>query len=289
MQYYLQIQKAVDFIEHRLQENLAIQEIASSASFSPFHFQRLFLAISGFTVQEYIRKRRITEASKHLLDSDESILSVAVAFQYHSQEAFTRAFESYTGITPGKFRKENPGFTGQSPISFLHHPEKETGEFEMDKPAIVQLDRLRIIGCEYRTHLDGGRHYREIPGFYDDFGRNGHFMHIPHRTAPGMAYGVSCRFQDDGGFSFIVGEESGETGEAPNHPYVSIDLPEGKYAKFNASGPAEHIRNKRDFIYGVWLPESNYVRREGPDFEVTDVVNSRFPGSMRMQIFIPLV
>ncbi|BCG59043.1 AraC family transcriptional regulator [Paenibacillus sp. URB8-2] len=289
MQYYLQIQKAVDYIERHLQQEIGIQEIASSASFSPFHFQRLFLAISGFTVQEYIRKRRLTEASKLLLDSDEGILPIAVAFQYHSQEAFTRAFESYAGMTPGKFRKENAVLTGQPPISFLDYQTKGIEEFEMGKPAIVQLNRTRIIGCEYKTHLDEGRHYRDIPGFYDEFGRNGRYQHIPHRLAPDMAYGVSCRFQDDGGFSFIVGEEAGEFAEVPDSQYVKFELPEGKYAQFKAYGPAEHIQKKRDFIYGVWLPESNYDRREGPDYEVTDVRKSTFPEDMRIKIYIPLV
>ncbi|WP_025688429.1 AraC family transcriptional regulator [Paenibacillus zanthoxyli] len=288
MQYYQQIQKAVDYIERNLQKEIGMRDIASSASFSPFHFQRLFLAISGFTVQEYIRKRRLTEAARLLLDSDEGILKVALSYQYHSQEAFTRAFESYAGMTPGKYRKLNPAFAGQPPISFLDAPARKEQEFEMSKPEIVCLNRIRIIGCEYQTNLNESRHYRDIPGFYDEFGRNGRYLHIPHRLAPDMAYGVSCRFQDDGGFSFIVGEEAGENAEAPDGQYVKYDLPEGKYAEFKAYGPAGNIQMIRDFIYGIWLPHSNYERGEGPDFEVTDVRNSTFPDDMRIKIFIPL-
>ncbi|SMO72436.1 helix-turn-helix domain-containing protein [Melghirimyces algeriensis] len=95
MNVYIRIQAAVDLIENKLKEPLTIQEIAKEAGFSPFYFQRLFQAISGFSVQSYIRKRRLSEAAKKLTQSEERILDIAVAYQYHSQEAFTRSFARF--------------------------------------------------------------------------------------------------------------------------------------------------------------------------------------------------
>jgi transcriptional regulator GlxA family with amidase domain len=48
METYIRIQCAVEFMEHNLQEELSITDIASKAVLSPFHFQRLFQAISAF-------------------------------------------------------------------------------------------------------------------------------------------------------------------------------------------------------------------------------------------------
>lgn len=44
----------------------------------------------------------------------------------------------------------------------------------------------------------------------------------------------------------------------------------------------------RRYIYGTWLPNSKYERREGPDFEITDVLNSTIPNEMKMKIYIPI-
>lgn len=63
MDYYSRIQNAIEFIELNLNEDISITDIASKAFFSVFHFQRLFQAISGFSVKGYIRKRRMTEAA----------------------------------------------------------------------------------------------------------------------------------------------------------------------------------------------------------------------------------
>lgn len=105
MDDYERIQNAVHFIEEHLQNDLNITDIAAKSCFSPFHFQRLFQAISGFSVYQYIRNRRLSEAALLLEKTDRSILDIAIDFGYGSQEAFGRAFSQYFGITPAKYRK----------------------------------------------------------------------------------------------------------------------------------------------------------------------------------------
>ena len=67
-----------------------------------------------------------------------------------------------------------------------------------------------------------------------------------------------------------------------------FEIPEGKYAEFKVDGPVGIAQNTWRYIYGTWLPNSNYERREGPDFEVTDVCNSSYPERMMMKIYIPV-
>lgn len=289
MDYFIRIQTAIQFIENNLQEELKITEIAAKACFSAFHFQRLFQAISGFTVHEYIRKRRLSEAAALLRETNRSILEIAVSFQYGSQEAFTRAFESYFGMTPAKFRKaETIDINQQQQINFLDYQKRIKGEMNMNKPEIIHLDKIKIIGYEYKTNLNDDTYFEDIPRFYDHFGRNEYYMRIPGKAAPNMAYGIACNFQDDGHFSFIVGEEVHQFSEELESGFVNFEIPEGKYAEFKVNGPADLVQNTRKYIYGTWLPNSNYERREGPDFEITDVCNSSFPNGMIMKIYIPL-
>lgn len=289
MNHYFRIQQSLDYIEDHLQDELRIEEIAAQAHFSPFHFQRLFMAVSGYTVREYIRKRRLSEAAKLLVETGESVLQISISCQYQSQEAFTRAFQSFTGMTPGKYRRTGEFAPIQDKINFISLQKQFKGDVSMmDNPAILHIEEKRIIGWEYKTSLNGDGHYHDIPGFYNDFGSNGRFIPIPCKVSPGMSYGISCFYQDNGDFSFIVGESVDKQAEVPEGGYVDIQLPAGKYAMFKAYGPAGLTSQTRDYIYGTWLPNSNYERREGPDFEITDVLHSTFPDQMRISIYIPV-
>jgi len=288
MDYYIRIQNAIDFIESNLDDKLSITDIAAEACFSAFHFQRMFQAISGFSVHEYIRRRRLSEAAVMLAETDKGILDIAMACQYNSQEAFTRAFEGCFGVTPAKYRKAVSRANLQGKMNFLDFKKKGSGEMSVGKPEIVPLSNRKIIGYAYKTNLNNDKHYEEIPGFYQHFGMNEFYMRIPDKTAPNMSYGIACNFEDDGRFSFIVGEEVGQFADQLDDGFVNFEIPEGTYAEFKAYGPAGTVPSVRDYIYGTWLPQSNYERTEGPDFEVTDVMNSRFPEDLRVKIYIPI-
>lgn len=289
MDYYCRIQKSINFIETNLNENVNIVEIASKAFFSAFHFQRIFQAICGFSVQGYVRKRRLTEAAILLKESNKSILEIALNFQYNSQEAFTRAFEINFGITPAKYRKiGKSSLKITKKVDFLNYKKQIQGNVNVDKPNIISKEKIQIIGYEYKTSLNEEVYFKEIPKFYDDFGKNEYYMKIPKRVAPGVSYGISYNYYDDGKFSFIVGEAVSSPNKNLESGFLNIEIPKGKYAKFKIKGSIEVAKNTWKYIYGTWLLNSNYELRDGLDFEVIDVCNSVYPNNMIMEIYIPI-
>ncbi|MCR8936934.1 AraC family transcriptional regulator [Brevibacillus laterosporus] len=288
MDYFERIQNSIEFIEKNLQEELNITEISSKSCFSAFHFQRIFQAITGFSVQEYIRSRRLSEAAILLKETRKNILEIAFFFQYGSQEAFTRAFVNYFGLTPAKYRKERTIIKQQQKINFLDYKNKTKGNLVMNKPEVVVLNKKLIIGYEYKTNLNNEKYFEEIPVFYIDFGRNEYYCRIPKKISPNMSYGISANFDDEGHFSFIVGEEVKEINSELENGFVNFEIPEGKYARFKVNGTTDLVQSTRRYIYGTWLLNSKYERRDGPDFEITDVLNSTFPNEMKMKIYIPI-
>ncbi|HNW32031.1 MAG TPA: AraC family transcriptional regulator, partial [Caldisericia bacterium] len=90
--YIDKMQDAIDFMEAKLKEDIRLNDVAFEVGFSSFHFHRIFLANVGETVTEYMRKRRLSEAARELMETDHRILDIAVDYQFESQEAFTRAF-----------------------------------------------------------------------------------------------------------------------------------------------------------------------------------------------------
>jgi AraC family transcriptional regulator len=102
--YYEKARKAIGFIEANLKQDVNVENIASETAYSRFHFTRKFLELTGQTPGAYLRKRRLEEAAKEILEGKD-ILTVALDFQFGSHQAFTRSFKSYFGTTPRLYRE----------------------------------------------------------------------------------------------------------------------------------------------------------------------------------------
>jgi AraC family transcriptional regulator len=103
--YYLErIQCGVDYIETRLDEDVALSDVAEEAGISQWHFQRIFRALTGETLKTYIRSRRLAVSLERLLDTNLRVLDIAIMAGFESQEAFARAFKKAFGLTPQKYR-----------------------------------------------------------------------------------------------------------------------------------------------------------------------------------------
>ena len=100
------IGKAITFIEEHIMEDLSVGEIAKQVCISPFYFQKGFSLLCGFTVSEYIRKRRLALAGAELVSTDVKVIDAALKYGYDSPDSFTKAFTRFHGITPGMVRKE---------------------------------------------------------------------------------------------------------------------------------------------------------------------------------------
>lgn len=95
------ITKAIEFIEKNLQSsNLSAESIAQNINVSYGHFSRAFNTLTGFTVSEYIRNRRLSVAGHLLKNTNKSVLDVALDVGYESPEAFSKAFKRFHNINP---------------------------------------------------------------------------------------------------------------------------------------------------------------------------------------------
>lgn len=95
------LRQAIDYMEEHLHTNIEIEEIARTAMSSNYHFQRMFHALTGFTVTEYMRNRRLTLAAEELAEAKPKVIDVALKYGYESPEAFAKAFQRMHGVTPG--------------------------------------------------------------------------------------------------------------------------------------------------------------------------------------------
>lgn len=105
-EYFARIHRAQDYIEENLSGSLLLDEIARAANFSPFHFHRLYTAITGETLFQFIQRIRLERAASALCrNSEESITAIAIDQGFSSSAVFARAFRAYFGVSASAYRK----------------------------------------------------------------------------------------------------------------------------------------------------------------------------------------
>ncbi len=100
MEWLKKLSAAIDYIEDNLGNDISYDEAAQIACCSTFYFQRLFSYVSGISLSEYIRRRRMTQAAFELQRTNAKVIDIALKYGYTSPTSFNRAFQSVHNITP---------------------------------------------------------------------------------------------------------------------------------------------------------------------------------------------
>ena len=99
------LQRALDYVEEHITEPIDPESVAKAAYSSSFHFQRVFSAVCGFSLGDYIRLRRLSLAGSELACSDVKVIDTALKYGYESPESFSRAFVRFHGVTPSAAKR----------------------------------------------------------------------------------------------------------------------------------------------------------------------------------------
>jgi len=102
----LYLKKALTFIENNLGDPIAVEQLAGECYVSPRQFYRDFYSLTGHSVQEYIRRRRLSKALQMVKYSDMDLSAIAYAYGYSSQAAFCRTVKAFLNRTPKAYKTE---------------------------------------------------------------------------------------------------------------------------------------------------------------------------------------
>ncbi len=276
-----QVDKALRHIEAHLKDELRLEDVADAANYSPWHFHRLFSACTGSTLGDYIRKRRLSEASKELVSGDRPIKQIAADYRFESQSAFTRSFKQLLGCTPGKMR------AGCFP-AFRFDPlePKQRGE-TMQKPKIIHNPGMRVFGISCRSTVNNN----VIPALWERF--NQVCAGIPGSVKPGIAYGIcysdpGVEMTADTPFSYLAAIEVAPDAARPDG-IEEMTLPAVDYAVFEHRGSLDTLQETIRALYGEWLPASGLKWTGKFDLEYYGPAFSYGQEDSSLELWIPVV
>ncbi|MEV6126779.1 AraC family transcriptional regulator [Streptomyces violaceusniger] len=258
------LNKALEHIESHLDQRIETAELARIAVTSEYHFRRLFSALAGIPLSEYIRRRRLTIAGAEVLAGERTLLEIAVRYGYGSGEAFARAFRAMHGVGPGDARRAGAVLRSQPRMSFRLIVE---GSSSM-RYRVVEKERFHVVGKKVRVPLVHEGVNPRIAEFIRGIGQEtiGRITALSDQEPEGIL-GVSDNLDP----SRAEGTEldyyhAVVTGAAAPEDLDELVVPAGTWAVFENSGPFPQALQYlwRD-VFTQWFPSNPYQSRPGPE------------------------
>jgi AraC family transcriptional regulator len=279
------LQRAIDFMEDHLIDDLSIEDIAKQANVSEFHFQRIFTILTDIPVGEYLRRRRLTLAAQELSHSESRIIDIALKYGYDTPESFSKAFRKLHGLTPSQARKSQGKLKSYNRLSIQVTLK---GEDPMNYK-IVEKDAFKVVGVKREFNCENGENQRVIPKMWDDVhadGTNDRLFSLNNGEINGVL-GVCVDKRDKQPELMDYWIATTHEGPTPKG-LLSMEIPAVKWGVFEVHGSMPDAMQKAwKQIYSEWFPSSHYKPAGSPELEVYPAGEPWSP-DYYSEIWIPL-
>ena len=269
------IQNALVYMEENLAQELSIKDIAEKDYMSEFYFQRIFGALCGFSVGEYIRNRRLALAAQELAAAESKVIDVAIKYGYDSPDSFTRAFTRFHGITPSAAREKGAKLRDFAPLRISI---SLTGGTTMEYK-IVEKAAITLVGRKRAFNSDTS--YQEIPKFWTE--------HMQDKEASAKVCGMFGLCIDSHGseFDYLIADEYQPGSQVPEGCETRT-LPAGTWAVFPCKLKTLQATNTK--MWKEWLPNCREYKLGGNyNIEMYGVPCKEDPRESYVELWLPIV
>jgi AraC family transcriptional regulator len=292
-EYDRRVNRVIDHIREHLADELPLAALARLAAFSPFHFHRVFRAVTGETVAGFVQRLRIEKAAAALRDHpDRAVLEVALDHGFGSPAAFARAFRARFGTSATAWRaggaerggrRRNPDKTHRKTGKASPGGRRDTRRMNI---RVADLPPLHVACMRYVGPY--GAH--GIPELWTRLRAwsAGHDLGPGPQVKLGVAYDdpsitapENCRYDA----CVVVPPDF-----TPDSLVDVRDVPGGRYAIAEFVGTAQEIEGVWDRVFAGWLPGSGYQPDDRPCYELYrgDPSVGGGPGVFRCELHLPI-
>jgi AraC family transcriptional regulator len=266
------IARALDFIEDNLKEPIGVADMADAVGYSLYHFSRTFNQATHHTPYDYLMRRRLSEAARVLLQTDERIIDVALDYQFNNPETFSRAFKRMFETQPSQSRRDGclDSRWLMPRLTLAHLEQIAKGPYL--RPVLEERDAFQVVGLT--TLVKGDRSV--IADLWD-------LLHqeLANCAGPGVAgdcYGLAWYPEgwEDRGYLYMAAVEiqGADTGDTA---LVTKTIPVLTCARFIHKGPRHELPLTLHYVHHTWLPKSGrspshplIIECYGRDFRAAD-------------------
>ncbi len=274
-EYVVRINKACDYIDSHLGDELTLSMLAGVAGFSEFHFHRIFAAMTGETLFSFIQRLRVERAAMCLVQREDSVTLIGADCGFSSPAVFSRTFKKRFGCSPSAFRKSNEGQEVSSISQLLRNDRKakadEDGyngkksrrfamkpEVKMEKIETMRVAYLRYVGPYMGNSGLFESLYKRLFAWTGPRGIDVSTTYIIYHDDPNITEEDKLRMS----ICVPIGENvqvSGEIGE--------MTINGGTYAVGTFTLATDEYAQAWNYMYSEWLPSSGYQPASEAAFE----------------------
>ena len=273
VQYELII-KVQEYINCHLFDDLDSDRLSQVAGISKFHFRRLFKAICGDSLGNYIFRLRLEYIAFKLISTDTSVPELLSQINYQNKHTLSRAFKSYFNCSIPEFRKKhsNARPEGKNPIQV----ELSIKKVHNMRIAYLKLERTNNISHSFSLL------WKQLLQFSENY-------ELPSKGCQYVSLTLDYPLITPEEHSrFMVGVTLPQSFETPKG-FGMYEIPSGEYAIFRFKGLYHELNRVYRHIYLDWLPTSDYTLREPFTFETYINTPEKTPASeLITAIYIPV-
>ncbi|WP_062106082.1 AraC family transcriptional regulator [Bacillus niameyensis] len=267
--------EALEYIESRLHDEIDESELERMTGTSIYHFRRMFSFLSGMSLGEYVRNRKLSNATFDLLHEGMSVTETAFKYGYVSVDGFSRAFREWAGISPSEVKKKNmlkafPKLSFQLTIQ---------GGINMDY-RIEKKESFKIVGVKKRVPIQFEGENQEIIKLAKSITHEQReILYSYANMEPNQIVSASYSFDDvrmeeKGGLDHMIGVLT--TRELDSKKFDTVEVPALTWAVFSSKGEFPKVmQDTWGKIVSEWLPSSDYELVEAPEISFTGDLSDR--------------
>ncbi|MDD5556668.1 MAG: AraC family transcriptional regulator [bacterium] len=278
-EYGRRINLAMDYVRANLDGDLSVVAIARAALFSPYHFHRLFTAMTGETLFDHVRRVRLEKAAASLMyDEGRSVTDIALDCGFGSSATFARAFRAHFGMSASEWRrrkaskeskerktKRKPGKAPRGPLGYSGGRQRSTPHQRRCgmKVEVRELPPYRVAYVRSRRGYDQEAIHEAYETLFRWAGPRG--LCCPQAKVIGASYdnpeitpAARCRYDA----CITIGADVNAEG-----PVSVKEFPGGRYAVYRWRGRPQDIGPVFGSLMGEWFPSSGYQPGDSPCLE----------------------
>ena len=282
-----QLNETINYIEDNLLDEQVIEKAMKNISVSDLHFKNVFFFLTGMSLNEYVRNRRLSEASYELI-SGEKVTDIAFKYNYQSVDGFTRAFKNWSGFLPSEISKQRqckvfPKFNFSITVKGGNSMECK----------IVEMPEFNFVGVSKRVPMQFEGVNNEIVKLAQGITQKQiEELHRLQNIAPleivNVSYNADAHFMKEEGYlTHLIGvlTTEVEAGEG----LEKLPMKAGTWAVFPNEGAFPFtLQNTMARIYSEWFMTSDYELAASLSFSFTKM-NPTKESYAYSEIWIPVV
>jgi len=289
--YISKINAVQDYIENHLDDEISIQQLAEVASFSEYHFQRIFKQITSESLYSFVKRLRLEKAVFLLRSSNQlTIQDIAFAVGFSNQASFAKALKERYGMSASIIRKMNDWEMKDLINELRTNGKVAKKEMYYNIPIELTIQSIGSIKVLYTRYTGAYKGNSDL--FMKLFTKLYSFASRKKLVNPETRWFVVYHDYGD-----LTEEEklrlsvcmSIENDVVSQGQFGCMELAGGKYAIGRFLLEADEYQGAWDYMVSKWLPESGFVPDDRLCFEYYPPQKYENDSMRRMvEIFIPI-